>query len=200
MLMPMPELSWCGSHSKAQWNDKQKIWMNMIYYQSQSLDDPAMHWVLSHHKLLQESINTCWVLIWSSVCLFVSQPKTLKPKAVLFRQKYMTSVLAVRQKAWVVFFIGTGDGQLIKVCGNTYSEVVLMHACTRCSPMCSVSYLYIVTDVYLMIGKRAMLYRTTDALKSVSSGTILWLKLTNSYFSLLSGAWKIMSNFLHYFW
>lgn len=28
----------------------------------------------------------------------------------------MTSVLAVRQKAWMVFFIGTGDGQLIKVC------------------------------------------------------------------------------------
>ncbi|KAK9525497.1 hypothetical protein VZT92_016195 [Zoarces viviparus] len=44
-----------------------------------------------------------------------SPPKTLKPKAVLFRQKYMTSVLAVRQKAWVVFFIGTGDGQLIKL-------------------------------------------------------------------------------------
>ncbi|XP_051248762.1 plexin-C1-like [Dicentrarchus labrax] len=34
---------------------------------------------------------------------------------VLFRQNYMTSVLAVRQKAWVVFFIGTGDGQLIKL-------------------------------------------------------------------------------------
>lgn len=44
-----------------------------------------------------------------------STPKTLKPKAVLFRQNYMTSVLAVRQKAWVVFFIGTGDGQLIKL-------------------------------------------------------------------------------------
>lgn len=34
---------------------------------------------------------------------------------VLFRQEQMTSVLAVRQKAWMVFFIGTGDGQLIKV-------------------------------------------------------------------------------------
>ncbi|XP_068443123.1 plexin-C1-like [Clinocottus analis] len=42
-------------------------------------------------------------------------PKSLKPKAVLFRQSYMTSVLAVRQKAWMVFFIGTGDGQLIKL-------------------------------------------------------------------------------------
>ncbi|XP_037616408.1 plexin-C1 [Sebastes umbrosus] len=42
-------------------------------------------------------------------------PKILKPKAVLFRQNYMTSVLAVRQKAWMVFFIGTGDGQLIKL-------------------------------------------------------------------------------------
>ncbi|KAK2883211.1 plexin-C1-like [Channa argus] len=41
--------------------------------------------------------------------------KTLKPKAVLFRQKHMTSVLTVRQKAWMVFFIGTEDGQLIKL-------------------------------------------------------------------------------------
>ncbi|KAM4569646.1 plexin-C1 isoform 2-T2 [Odontesthes bonariensis] len=44
-----------------------------------------------------------------------SEPKTLKPKALLFRQHYMTSVLAVRQKAWMVFFIGTADGQLIKL-------------------------------------------------------------------------------------
>lgn len=43
------------------------------------------------------------------------QPKVLKPVRVLFRQKDMTSVLAVRQKTWMVFFIGTGDGQLIKV-------------------------------------------------------------------------------------
>ncbi|XP_044042985.1 plexin-C1 isoform X2 [Siniperca chuatsi] len=42
-------------------------------------------------------------------------PKTLKPKTVLFRQNYMSSVLAVRHKAWMVFFIGTGDGQLIKL-------------------------------------------------------------------------------------
>ncbi|KAM6961556.1 plexin-C1 [Tautogolabrus adspersus] len=42
-------------------------------------------------------------------------PKTLKPKKVIFKQNYMTSVLAVRQKNWMVFFIGTGDGQLIKL-------------------------------------------------------------------------------------
>ncbi|XP_022077940.2 plexin-C1-like [Acanthochromis polyacanthus] len=42
-------------------------------------------------------------------------PKTLRPKAVLFRQNFMTSVLAVRQKAWMVFFIGTAEGQLIKL-------------------------------------------------------------------------------------
>ncbi|XP_040886352.1 plexin-C1 isoform X2 [Toxotes jaculatrix] len=42
-------------------------------------------------------------------------PKTLRPKAVLLRQNDMTSVLAVRQRAWMVFFIGTGDGQLIKL-------------------------------------------------------------------------------------
>ena len=35
---------------------------------------------------------------------------------MLFRQSHMTSVLAVRHNTWVVFFIGTGDGQLIKVC------------------------------------------------------------------------------------
>ncbi|XP_056280772.1 plexin-C1 isoform X2 [Pseudoliparis swirei] len=40
---------------------------------------------------------------------------TLTSKAVLFKQSFMTSVLAVRQKAWMVFFIGTGDGQLIKL-------------------------------------------------------------------------------------
>ncbi|XP_034381825.1 plexin-C1 [Cyclopterus lumpus] len=45
----------------------------------------------------------------------IADQQTLKPKAVLFRQNYMTSVLAVRQKAWMVFFIGTGDGQLIKL-------------------------------------------------------------------------------------
>ncbi|KAF0029429.1 hypothetical protein F2P81_018534 [Scophthalmus maximus] len=42
-------------------------------------------------------------------------PKTLRPKAVLFRQSIMTSVLATRQKAWLVFFIGTADGLLIKL-------------------------------------------------------------------------------------
>lgn len=48
-------------------------------------------------------------------CVSVFQPKTLIPEAVLLKQNDMTSVLAVRQGAWMVFFIGTGDGQLIKV-------------------------------------------------------------------------------------
>ncbi|XP_060885192.1 plexin-C1 [Labrus mixtus] len=43
------------------------------------------------------------------------EPKTLKPKKVIFKQNSMTSVLAVTQKNWMVFFIGTGDGQLIKL-------------------------------------------------------------------------------------
>ncbi|XP_053170200.1 plexin-C1-like [Scomber japonicus] len=43
------------------------------------------------------------------------KPQTLKPKKTLFRQNYMTSVLAVRHKSWMVFFVGTGDGQLIKL-------------------------------------------------------------------------------------
>ncbi|XP_034529926.1 plexin-C1 isoform X2 [Notolabrus celidotus] len=43
------------------------------------------------------------------------EPKTLRPEKVIFRQDFMTSVLAVRQKEWTVLFIGTGDGQLIKL-------------------------------------------------------------------------------------
>lgn len=46
--------------------------------------------------------------------------------AVLYKQNYMTSVLAVRQKAWMVFFIGTEDGQLIKVCINTLNTKSIM--------------------------------------------------------------------------
>ncbi|XP_054656814.1 plexin-C1 isoform X2 [Dunckerocampus dactyliophorus] len=43
------------------------------------------------------------------------QPKVLQPQKVLFRQTSMTSVLAVKQGTWMVIFIGTGDGQLIKL-------------------------------------------------------------------------------------
>ncbi|XP_037317283.2 plexin-C1 [Pungitius pungitius] len=52
-----------------------------------------------------------------TVCNNVGKPtpKILEPMAVLFKQNYMTSVLAVRQKSWMVFFIGTEDGQLIKL-------------------------------------------------------------------------------------
>ncbi|XP_024228669.2 plexin-C1 isoform X2 [Oncorhynchus tshawytscha] len=39
----------------------------------------------------------------------------LHPEAVVFRYSSMTSVLAVRHNSWLVFFIGTGDGQLIKL-------------------------------------------------------------------------------------
>ncbi|XP_047245046.1 plexin-C1-like [Girardinichthys multiradiatus] len=44
-----------------------------------------------------------------------SEPVALKPKAVLFKQNHMSSVLAVRLNGWMVFFIGTADGQLIKL-------------------------------------------------------------------------------------
>ncbi|XP_055761534.1 plexin-C1-like isoform X2 [Salvelinus fontinalis] len=39
----------------------------------------------------------------------------LQPEAVVFKYSSMTSVLAVRHNSWLVFFIGTGDGQLIKL-------------------------------------------------------------------------------------
>lgn len=84
----------------------------------------------------------------------VPQPKTLQPKKVLFRQNYMTSVLAVRQKAWMVFFIGTGDGQLIKVCAKSdmylllekdqiYSEPVVQQHVTACTRGCTRSWLFL---------------------------------------------------------
>ena len=60
-------------------------------------------------------LDVC-VCVCDDVCFM--QPHVLRPVRVLFRQKHMTSVLAVRQKAWMVFFIGTGDGQLIKVSRN----------------------------------------------------------------------------------
>ncbi|XP_027899842.1 plexin-C1 [Xiphophorus couchianus] len=44
-----------------------------------------------------------------------SVPVLLKPKAVLFKQNLMSSVLAVRLNGWMVFFIGTADGQIIKL-------------------------------------------------------------------------------------
>nr|XP_015809313.2 plexin-C1 [Nothobranchius furzeri] len=44
-----------------------------------------------------------------------SEPKILKPKAVLFKKDYMTSVLAERKMGWMVFFIGTSDGQLLRL-------------------------------------------------------------------------------------
>ncbi|KAM7377995.1 hypothetical protein PAMA_013077 [Pampus argenteus] len=48
-------------------------------------------------------------------CNKEGKANTLKPKKVLFRQNHMTSVLAKRHKSWMIFFIGTGDGQLIKL-------------------------------------------------------------------------------------
>ncbi|XP_024150394.2 plexin-C1 [Oryzias melastigma] len=43
------------------------------------------------------------------------QEKKRGGKTVLYKQNSMTSVLAVRQKNWIVFFVGTADGQLIKL-------------------------------------------------------------------------------------
>ncbi|KAM3850134.1 plexin-C1-like [Diretmus argenteus] len=45
----------------------------------------------------------------------LSQPTSLRPTAVLFSHSNMTSVLAVKLRTWTVLFIGTGDGQLIKL-------------------------------------------------------------------------------------
>nr|XP_061809456.1 plexin-C1-like [Nerophis lumbriciformis] len=44
-----------------------------------------------------------------------NETKALKPLKVLFKQTSMTSVLATTQGSWMVFFIGTADGQLIKL-------------------------------------------------------------------------------------
>ncbi|XP_062339310.1 plexin-C1 [Osmerus eperlanus] len=53
----------------------------------------------------------------NQLCKPKSEPEIIRlhPKSVVFQYKSMTSVLALRQGSWVVFFIGTGDGQLIKL-------------------------------------------------------------------------------------
>ncbi|KAK0132191.1 Plexin-C1 [Merluccius polli] len=43
------------------------------------------------------------------------EPSTLKPKRVLLKHRFMTSVLAVKMNKWLVVFVGTGDGQLLKL-------------------------------------------------------------------------------------
>ncbi|XP_030210868.1 plexin-C1 isoform X3 [Gadus morhua] len=42
-------------------------------------------------------------------------PITLRPRCVLLRHRFMTSVLAVKLNNWLIVFIGTGDGQLLKL-------------------------------------------------------------------------------------
>ncbi|XP_030210855.1 plexin-C1 isoform X6 [Gadus morhua] len=42
-------------------------------------------------------------------------PITLRPRRVLLRHRFMTSVLAVKLNNWLIVFIGTGDGQLLKL-------------------------------------------------------------------------------------
>lgn len=63
------------------------------------------------------------------MCLFQSEPKSLEPKVVLFKKKYMNSVLAVKQGSWTVFFIGTSNGQLIKVSGCVSGTDIISHLC-----------------------------------------------------------------------
>ncbi|XP_036004964.1 plexin-C1 isoform X1 [Fundulus heteroclitus] len=44
-----------------------------------------------------------------------SEPVALKPKDLRFKKDHMSSVLALRLNDWIVFFIGTTDGELIKL-------------------------------------------------------------------------------------
>ncbi|XP_010898435.4 plexin-C1 isoform X1 [Esox lucius] len=51
----------------------------------------------------------------------------LKPLMVVFKYSSMTSVLAARHNSWIIFFIGTQDGQLIKLAVDKNNKV----ACPR---------------------------------------------------------------------
>ncbi|KAJ3612294.1 hypothetical protein NHX12_020570, partial [Muraenolepis orangiensis] len=42
-------------------------------------------------------------------------PSTLRPRRVLLKHPAMTSVLAVQLNNWLIVFVGTGDGQLLKL-------------------------------------------------------------------------------------
>ncbi|XP_073724091.1 plexin-C1 [Misgurnus anguillicaudatus] len=48
-------------------------------------------------------------------CFFGETQCDTQPVAVVFKYKSMSSVAAVRSESWIVLFIGTKDGQLIKV-------------------------------------------------------------------------------------
>ncbi|CAL8278403.1 unnamed protein product [Gadus morhua 'NCC'] len=43
------------------------------------------------------------------------RPKTLRPMRVLLKHRFMTAVLTVKLNNWLIVFIGTGDGQLLKL-------------------------------------------------------------------------------------
>ncbi|CAL9683001.1 unnamed protein product [Knipowitschia caucasica] len=47
--------------------------------------------------------------------LSVEQLKTVRPLKILLKQSHMNSVLALTHRSWMLFFIGTADGQLIKL-------------------------------------------------------------------------------------
>ncbi|KAJ8006824.1 hypothetical protein DPEC_G00111230 [Dallia pectoralis] len=53
----------------------------------------------------------------------INKPLVLKPLMVLFKYSSMTSVLVQRHNSWIVFFIGTEDGQLIKLAVDTNYHV-----------------------------------------------------------------------------
>ncbi|RXN21260.1 plexin-C1-like protein [Labeo rohita] len=49
----------------------------------------------------------------------------LQPLSVVFKYISISAVAAMRSESWIVLFIGTSDGQLIKVCLITYDLLVL---------------------------------------------------------------------------
>ncbi|XP_016393713.1 uncharacterized protein LOC107728137 [Sinocyclocheilus rhinocerous] len=50
----------------------------------------------------------------------------LQPLSVVFKHSSMSAVAAVRSGSWIVLFIGTSDGQLIKICFIFYFSLLML--------------------------------------------------------------------------
>ncbi|XP_054911469.1 plexin-C1-like [Poeciliopsis prolifica] len=64
---------------------------------------------------LNREMNKDPDFFYSSKNTETSSGPNLKPKVVLLKHNDMTCVLVTKQKAWMVFFIGTADGLLLKL-------------------------------------------------------------------------------------
>ncbi|XP_054911684.1 uncharacterized protein LOC129376185 [Poeciliopsis prolifica] len=112
-----------------------------------------------------------------------SEPKSLEPKAVLFKKKYMDSVLVVKQGSWTVFFIGTSSGQLIMLPMDKNNNPACPKEIYRASGNDNIFSKLLLDPVdhkhiYLQFKKQNLTYETPEG-KSVWRNCDVDLKVAN---------------------